>query len=298
MKLLIIGGSGLLGSKVMKAVSKRFHTIGTYSSHPFEMENCEIVQLDITNKDRTLKLIKEHNPDCVILTSALTNVDRCETHPKEAWRINVEGPKNVSEACKENDVKLIYVSTDYVFDGEKRFYTEEDEPNPISVYGETKLAGEKAVQNTCDDYAIARVSVLYGWNTVTSKPNFVTWIIDKLKKGEEVKLFTDQYTSPTLADNAAQALLAIFKKDKKGLYHTSGKGCISRFKIGKKIAKIFELDENFIKPITSDKINLPAKRPPQSCLDVSKAEKELGIKLMTVDGGLSEMRRQSQRIKC
>jgi len=288
MKLLVIGGSGLLGSKIMRAASRGFHTIGTYYSHPFEMKNCEIVRLDITNKDQTLELIKRLGPDCVILTSAQTNVDRCETHPEEAWRINVEGAKNVSEACKK-DVKLIYVSTDYVFDGEKGFYTEEDVPNPISVYGKTKLAGEKTVQNICNDYAIARASVLYGWNTITSKLNFITWVLDKLKKGEEVGLFTDQYTSPTLADNAAQALLAILKKDKRGLYHTSGKDCISRFEIGKRIAKIFELNEELVKPITSDKIDLPAKRPLKCCLDVSKAEKELDIKLITVDEGLLEM---------
>jgi len=296
MKVLVIGGSGLLGSKVIKTASKKFHTIGTYHTHPFKMGNCETLKLDIVNKEQTLELIHGKKPDCVILTAAQTNVDRCEIHPEEAWRIHVDGTKNVSEACKKSGAKLIYVSTDYVFDGKKGFYTEDDKTRPINVYGRTKLAGERAIQTICDDYAIARMSVLYGWNTITTKHNFVTWVLEKLKNTKEVKLLTDQYTSPTLADNAAEALLAILKKNKKGLYHTSGKDCISRFEFGKEIAKIFELNTGLIKPITLDKIDLPAKRPLKSCLDVSKAELELGVRLMNVNEGLSEMKKQSQEL--
>ena len=301
MKLLVIGGSGLLGFKVVEMAAREFETSATYNFRPIESEDCEFFRLDKCNRSDTLTLIKELKPDVVIDTAALHNVDYCETHQDEAWKVNVEGTKNIADACKAVGAKMIFVSTDYVFDGKKRFYTEEDPPNPLHYYAKTKLEGESVVRKAGIDYAIARPSVIYGWNpgelanlrsSSGKSMNFVIWTINKLKKGEEIKIVTDQYSSPTLADNLAEALLALSRSKRQGTYHTAGKTCTNRFEFAKKIAEVFELEADLIEPVTSNVFKQIAERPKMCCLDVSKAERELKVKFLTVEEGLTKMKTQ------
>lgn len=301
MKLLVIGGSGLLGLKVVEIAVREFDTSATYNFRPIQFENCKFFRLDKCNRSDTLALIKKLKPDVVIDTAALHNVDYCETHHDEAWKVNVKGTKNVADACKLVGAKMIFVSTDYVFDGKKRFYSEEDPPNPLHYYAKTKLEAENVVQKAKINYAIARPSVIYGWNpselanlrsSSGKSMNFVIWTINKLRKEEEIKIVTDQYSSPTLADNLAEVLLTMSRSERQGTYHTAGKTCINRFEFAKKIAKIFELDTDLIEPVTSDIFKQIAERPKMCCLDVSKAERELKVKFLTVEEGLTKMKTQ------
>jgi dTDP-4-dehydrorhamnose reductase len=302
MRLLVIGGSGLLGFKIAwLAVKQAFETFATYNLRPVKLEGCNFYRLDISNKGNTFTLIKKLMPDVIIDTAALHNVDYCETHPDETWKVNVEGTKNIVYACKEVSAKMIFISTDYVFDGKKGFYTEEDSPNPLHYYAKTKLVAENMVKGAGIDYVIVRPSVIYGWNPVeatnvqsSSKKsvNFVMWAINKLKKGEEIKAVTDQYNSPTLADNLAEVLLVLSKSNRRGLYHIAGKTCLNRFEFTQKIAEVFGFDRNLIKPTTSDVFRQVAKRPKRCCLDVTKAERELRVKLLTIDEGLKKMKVQ------
>jgi len=301
-RLLVIGASGLLGFKVAELAAKEnFETFATYNFRPVKLEGCSFFQIDKCRRDETQALVKKIKPDVVIDTAALHNVDYCETHQDEAWKVNVEGTKNVVEACREVGAKMIFVSTDYVFDGKKEFYTEEDIPNTLHYYAKTKFEAEKLVKQANEINAVARPSVIYGWNpgelaglqsSSGKSLNFVIWIINKLKKGEDVSIVTDQYSSPTLADNLAEALLAISKLNKQGLYHTAGKSCIDRFTFAKKIAEIFEFDGGLIKPVTSAMFKQVAERPERCCLDVSKAERELKVKFLTVEEGLLRMKTQ------
>lgn len=301
LKLLVIGGSGLLGLKVVELAAKQFETSATYNYRPVEFEDCEFFQLDKCNRTDTLSLIKKLRPDVVIDTAALHNVDYCETHHDEAWKVNVDGTKNVADACKVVGAKMIFVSTDYVFDGKKRFYTEKDAPHPLHYYAKTKLEGENTVQEAGIDFAIARPSVVYGWNpgelanlrsSSGKSMNFVIWTLNKLKKKEEMRIVTDQYSSPTLADNLAEALLALSRTKRQGTYHTAGKTCLNRFQFAKKIAQIFEMDTDLIHPVTSDMFKQIAERPKMCCLDVSKAERELEVQFLTVEEGLAKMKAQ------
>lgn len=303
-RLLIIGGSGLLGFKCIEEAAKDFEVFATYNAREMESEHCEFCRLDKTNRDDVFSLTEKIKPDVVIDTAALHNVNHCETHRDEAHRVNVEGTRNVAEACRKIGAKMIFMSTDYVFDGKKGYYTEEDPPNPLSYYAVTKLEGERAVAAAGTDYAIARPSVIYGWNPSELKGlksssgksmNFVIWALGKLQNGEEISIVTDQYSSPTLADNLAEALLTLAKTDKTGIYHTAGKGCINRFDFTKKIAEIFELDESLIKPVTSNMFKQVAERPLRCCLDVSKAERDLKIKFLTPEEGLKKMKKQRKR---
>jgi len=303
MKLLVIGGSGLLGYKVAKMASNEHETFLTYNYRSIQVEGCTALKLDKCDRKAVFELLEKIKPDVVIDTAALHNVDYCETHPEEAWKVNVEGTRNVAEACKKVGAKVIFISTDYVFDGTKGYYTEEDTPNPLSYYAKTKLEAEKTIQSLDVNYIIARPSVIYGWNpnevsglksSSGKSVNFVVWALQKLEKGEEIKAVTDQYSSPTLADNLAEALLIMASSEKQGIYHTAGKDCVNRYEFTLKIAEVFGLDKSLIKPVTSEIFKQIAKRPKKCCLDVSKAEKDFGIRFLTVEEGLKLMKNQKE----
>jgi dTDP-4-dehydrorhamnose reductase len=188
------------------------------------------------------------------------------------------------------------VSTDYVFDGTKsRPYTEEDMPRPISVYGSSKLAGERAVLSTLPGAVVARPAVLYGWNPIEGKDNFVTWVLRKLRAGEKATLFEDQWISPTYADDLARTLLELAEKGVKGVWHVSGPDCLDRPACGRMICKVFGLDGSLVVPVPSSSVSLPAKRPRYSCLDVSKVERLLGRKMVSFRAGLEMMRAQEKK---
>jgi len=160
-RLLVTGASGLLGSKIAKIAREDYEVIPLYGSKPL---NSNALKLDITEREQVFSLFKKVKLDTVIHTASETNVDKCEIQKDHALRVNVEGTRNVASACSKLGAKLIYISTDYVFDGEKGNYTEQDKPNPINYYGVTKLEGEKQVTQNCQKYFILRASVLYGWH--------------------------------------------------------------------------------------------------------------------------------------
>jgi len=303
MKLLVIGGSGLLGYKLAEKASKKHEIFLTYNYRPVQVKGCTSLKLNKCDRGAVFNLIEKVKPDVVIDTAALHNVDYCETHPEEAWKVNVEGTRNVAEACKKIGARIIFISTDYVFDGTKGHYTEEDEPNPLSYYAKTKLEAEKIIQSLGISYIIARPSVIYGWNpnevlglksSSGKSINFVVWALQKLEKGEEIKAVTDQYNCPTLADNLAEALLTMAFSEKRGIYHTAGKDCVNRYQFTLKIAEVFNLDKSLVKPVTSEIFKQIAKRPKKCCLDVSKAERDFKVKFLTVEEGLKLMKSQRE----
>lgn len=289
-KLMIVGGSGLLGGHLIKYSKDEFEVIATFKDHPFEVEGCKSIHLDVTDRDKIENTIIKESPDIIILTSAQRNVDYCERNQEEANRINVEGTRNMAMASKKIGAKLIYLSTDMVFDGTKERYHENDATDPVNHYGMTKLKGEKEVAKALDDFAIARVSVLYDWNLFEHTFNFVTWVYEELKKGKPLELFSDQYRNATYIKNACEALLSICKKDEKGIFHVVGKNCVSRQYIGKKVAETFGLDDGLITTSTSDDFDWLAKRPKKCCLNVDKMEKTLGVKSMSIEEGLAAMK--------
>jgi dTDP-4-dehydrorhamnose reductase len=289
-KLMIVGGSGFLGGHLIQYSKDEFEVVATFKDHPFEMEGYKCIYLDITDYDKTENTIMKERPDLIILTAAQRNVDYCERNQKEVNRINVEGTRNIAMASKKIGAKLIYLSTDMVFDGTKESYHENDTTNPINHYGKTKLEGEKEVAKALDDFAIARVSVLYDWNLFEHTFNFVAWIYEGLKQGKPLKLFSDQHRNATYVKNACEALLSIYKEDEKGIFHVVGKNCVSRQFIGKKVAETFDFDEGLITTSTSDDFDWLAKRPKKCCLNVEKMEKRLGVKSMSIEEGLAAMK--------
>jgi len=291
MKILVTGASGLLGNRVVQLALKRGHEV--YAVYKEHMVTLGVpIQLDLTEYEKLRKIIFERRPDVIIHAAAYTNVDGCEINRDLAWKVNAETTKYLAMASADANSHLIYVSTDYVFDGEKGLYKEEDKPNPINYYGYTKLKGEEFVKEHVEDWCIARTSVIYGWGPA-HKQNFATWLISNLKEGREVRVLIDQYVSPTFNTNLAEMLLDIAERKITGIFHTAGADRVSRYEFAIKLSQVFNLDKNLIKPIKIDEMQWKAKRPRDSSLDVSKAKALLNTKPRGLNQALDAMRDES-----
>src|SRR3989441_12928114 len=252
------------------AASHGFEPYSTQNTRKSPFPNS--ARLDITDKDATLRLVGEIDPEVIINTAALTNVDYCETHKDEAEKVNVGGVRNVAEAARQNDSRLVQISTDYVFDGTYGHYTECDTPNPLNHYAKTKLEAERVVSHL-SNYAIARPSVVYGWHPhvtevrsdSTKQMNFGMFVLDKLMKKENVKAIRDQYSSPTFADNLADALLRLARSPQNGIFHTAGRSCLSRYEFASKLSQLFGYPASLIQPVFSSEFPQVARRPRNSC---------------------------------
>lgn len=291
MKLLITGASGLLGTKLCEIALRKNHEVySAYSQHrPLYGTPVKLDILDLKAEQQILDKIK---PQGVVHAAALTDVDKCEMEKELAWKINVEATTNLAQLCKEHGAFLVYVSTDYVFDGEKGTYKEMDDPAPINHYGLTKLKGEEAVQ-TLNKYCIARGSVIYGSTPATGKTNFALWLLDKLRKKEEVKIITDQWNSPTLNVSMAEMILQILEKRVNGIFHLAGATRLSRYEFAEHLAETFNLDPKYIKPVQTEHIKWIAKRPKDSSLDVNKAKRTLAIKPLEIREALEIMKKET-----
>jgi dTDP-4-dehydrorhamnose reductase len=287
MKVLVTGASGLLGSKVV-ARAEGHKVYPTHATRPTFQDS---LRMDITNENDVEHAFSHIKPDVLIHTAAETNVDKCEKEREYARRVNADATRILAEACKRTDTMMVYVSTDYVFDGEKGLYSEEDEPNPVNYYGLTKLIGERHVAGVCRRYAILRTSVLYG--THPEKPNFVKWVIAVLAEGKPITVVDDHYNSPTLADNLAKIILETIEKGLEGIYHTAGNERISRYRFAVKIAETFNFDATLVQPVRMSELKAwTAKRPKDSSLCVDKIQGNIKTNLLGVAGGLREMKRQ------
>lgn len=283
-KILVTGCTGLLGSNLVKVLSKKNNVVGISNEATIKDILYHSKKLDIRNKIEVIKIITDFSPNVVIHTAGLTNLDYCENNKKEAWEVNVEGTRNLVLASREIEAKLIYVSTDYVFDGKRGMYKEEEAPNPLNYYSLTKYEGEQIIKEL-PDHLICRTSVLYGNHP---RANFVVWVIRELKQEKRINVVNDQFNSPTLADDLTDMIIELLKKDETGIFHTAGGERINRLDFTKKITEIFDLDFSLVDPISSDKLNWVAKRPMDSSLDVSKVSK---IKRpLNIEEGLTRMR--------
>jgi len=267
-RILVIGGSGMLGQQLVYLLKQHdFDVYATYHSESINEDG--FFPLDITNADDTVSFIEEIKPDAIVSTAAFTNVDKCEELKDTAFKINVTGTKNVALAAEKVNAKMVYVSTDYIFNGEKGQYKETDKTDPIDYYGFTKLKGEQQVQNICSDFIIARTSVLYGIH----KPNFVTWMISEFEQNKSISIVKDQIISPTHTLDISEQLLALIEDDARGIFHTAGGEIVSRYDFALKTAELFNFDVDLVQSTSMDEMNWVAKRPKNSSLNVSKVSK-------------------------
>ena len=251
------------------------------------------IKCDITDKKSISKAILEIKPDIVIHSAAYTDVDGCELNKARAYKVNSEATQNVASACKESGLALIYISTDFVFDGKKRSpYTEEDKTGPLSIYGDSKLKGEAAVSQALEKYFILRTSWLYG----RYGKNFVDTILAKAKTEKVLKVVDDQAGSPTYTKDLAIAihkLLNIFftqyaqHNTQYGTYHVSNSGSVSWYEYAKEIVKLAGLKAGVV-PISSEELARPARRPAMSILDNSKFIRLTGYEMRGWESALKD----------
>jgi dTDP-4-dehydrorhamnose reductase len=289
MRLIITGGSGLLGSAVATiSQANGYETYAGYNQH--QANEGTPIQLDVTNIHMIEKAFQKAQPEIVIHSAAMTNVDRCEENQTQATMINVKGTRNIVKEAKKYGAFILYVSTDYVFSGEKGGYIESDEPGPINHYGVTKLESERILTSSNTEYCIVRPSVIYGSKPAAGKENFALWAINNLRNGKSLKIINDNWVSPTLNTNLAEMILEIVERRLTGVYHLSGATPINRYDFTKQIAKTFELNESLIIPVTSEAMNWKAKRPRNSTLNVEKASATLSNKPMEIQAALKRLK--------
>lgn len=250
----------------------------------------EPVELDLLELWSIKSTIVKLRPDVIIHTAAYTDVDGCETNRDLARKLNAEATKQFALAADEIGTHLTYISTDYVFDGEKGRYKEDDKPNPISHYGLTKLEGENNVRTSSEEWCIVRTSAIYGWGG--EKKNFATWLLDNLFAGTQVKVVTNQHVSPTLNTNLAEMVLEISKKRLTGVIHAAGASRVSRYDFAVELAKVFDQDPSLIKQAKMEEMAWVAKRPKDSSLDVSRCMEFLESKPLEVLEALRVMKEQ------
>ena len=284
MRVIVTGAGGLLGKKIVSLLSKEHEVIGVY--HTSKPETDPYLLLDLSKLENVKEIAKE-KPDVIIHAAALTDVDKCEENPELAKLLNYEVTKEIAKI----PAYIVYISTDYVFDGERGNYSESDKPNPINVYGLTKLMGEEAVKQA-EKYLIVRTSTPYGSNPASGKDNFALWLLKKLKNKERVKIVKDQITSPTLNTSFALMLKEAIERGLTGIIHLADASQISRYDFSIALARVFNLDESLITPISMSELKWKAKRPKNSSLNVEKAMKLLNNKPLTVYEALKRLKEE------
>ncbi len=274
LSILVLGANGMLGNDLVKTLGLRHEVVGK-----------DFNDFDITNKGITREEILDILPQIVVNSAGFTNVDGCETEVEKAFLVNAEGTKNVALACEEGKIKLVHISTDYVFDGKKKNpYLEDDIPNPLNIYGKSKLKGEQYIKEIMEDFLVVRTEWLYG----KKGNNFVSTILKMAGVEKELKVVDDQIGSPTYTKDLAYAIDVLLKHNLKGVYHITNRGTCSWYQFALKILELAHMEDVKVMPVGSDAYTRPAKRPAYSALNCSKFERETGLTLRPWKDALAE----------
>jgi dTDP-4-dehydrorhamnose reductase len=298
-RILVTGSNGLLGTKVLErllaqgtdrplAASRNERANGYLGELPFWA-------LDVADAGSVERVLDEARPDAVVHTAALTNVDGCERDRDLARAINTDGTGNVARACAARGLRLVHLSTEYVFDGATGPYREDDPVNPLGWYAKTKEAGERQVMAAGGNWSIARTTIIYGYAPHV-RANFVLWLIGQLKDGKRVRIVHDQIGSPTLADNLAEMVLALARSDVGGVFNTVGADVMSRIDFARQIAEAFGLDAGLIDPISTAELGQPAPRPLRAGLLMVRFRSTFpDVPVLSVAESLAVLKRQVEQ---
>ena len=296
-RILITGSNGLLGQKLIAALRDDDGTDLIATSRGEDRSTDPLGDryrsLDITDKAAVQAVFDEVRPEVVIHTAAMTNVDACELDPGACHLQNVEATRFLVDAARELDSHFIFLSTDFIFDGKAGPYREEDEPAPLSVYGRSKLEGERLVQESgLPRWAIARTIIVYGTAPGLSRSNVVLWAKQALEKGDPIRVVDDQWRMPTLAEDLADGCVRIARQGATGTFHLSGPDGMSILELVERVGAFFGLDTTMVTPVKSDTLGQPARRPPRTGFVLDKARRELGYAPHTFEEGLAILRDQ------
>ena len=290
MKVLITGANGFLGHYLVSLLlQKGYEVIATGKGNnrlPFSnSEKFVYTEMDFTNPFVVNDIFDTHKPEIVVHAGAVSKPDECELNQKEALRINTEGTVTMLSNAAKHKCFFIFISTDFVFDGEAGMYTEVDSPNPVNFYGKTKLEAEEAVKRYNLDWAIVRTVLVYG-KPMAGRSNILTIVKEKLEKGEAYNVVDDQVRTPTYVEDLAAGIIAIMEKRACGIYHLSGINILTPYEMACKTADFLGLDKSLIKRVTAESFSQPAKRPARTGFIIDKAKRELAYSPVSFLEGL------------
>jgi dTDP-4-dehydrorhamnose reductase len=248
--------------------------------------------VDITSESGLNYHVDAFQPEIIINAAAMTEVDRCEKEKIEAWEVNVEGVRNLVRAANRAGARLVHMSSDFVFDGTAGPYKENDRTNPVNFYGNTKVEGERIIVSEANTWTIIRTILVYGYLSAGVRSNFVIWLNEKLRKNEPVKLVTDQYRMPTLAEDLASAILLLTLHGHQGIFHVSGEESVSIYEFGQMVCRVFELDEDLISPVRSGLFNEQSRRPARTGFNLDKIKESIDFQSCSLQKGLEIIRTQ------
>ena len=283
MRVLVTGANGLLGRKLTSLIEtrKEIDLLATNRS-----------TLDVTDLSSLKEVTNTFRPDVIINAAAMTQVDQCEQQKEECWKQNVGSVKNLVDVCSVNDIHLVHVSTDFVFNGKEGPLDETAVPEPVNFYGESKLEGERIVLSSKCSAAIIRTVLVYGVTSDMSRSNIVLWVKKSLEDGKPIKVVNDQFRTPTLAEDLAMGCLLAAQKRSTGIFHVSGYEMMTPYDIAMKTVDFFQLDRSLITPTDASHFTQPAKRPAKTGFIIEKAKKELGYEPHSFAEGLEVIKEQ------
>lgn len=289
--ILITGSNGLLGQKLVEQLRGRtdvrlIATSKGENRHPVQ-DGYTYASLDITDEERMRALFDQYQPTEMINGAAMTHVDKCEENQDLCWKLNVEAVEIMTRVCQDHGTRLVHLSTDFIFDGEDGPYQEEDRPNPLSYYGESKLASEKLVLESGINAAIVRTMLVYGVIGDGSRSNIVLWARKALRNQNPINVVNDQFRSPTLAEDLAAGCIEVAMRDASGIFHISGPETLSVVEMVYAVADHWGLDKGLVTEVSSDTLAQAAKRPPRTGFNIEKARTSLDYQPKSFQEGLA-----------
>jgi dTDP-4-dehydrorhamnose reductase len=290
MRILVTGANGLLGQKLVGLLQKdnSIHLIATAKSKLIPNPGKgEYQSLDVTNSTEVDKVISSAKPDVVINTAAMTQVDECELNHETCWKANVFSVQNLVKACVKQGTHLIQLSTDFIFDGTQGPLDENAIPNPISYYGSSKLAAEKLVMESSVSWCIIRTVLVYGVAEGLNRANIISWVKKSLEENKTIRVVTDQWRTPTLAEDLAMGCYLAAKRKANGIYNISGKDFLNPYQMAVRTAEFFNLDKTLIVKADASNFSQPARRPPRTGFIIDKATRDFGYQPHSFDEGLA-----------
>jgi dTDP-4-dehydrorhamnose reductase len=289
-KILITGSNGLLGQKLVSLLTQNLDIQLIATSRGANRmdftEGYDYQEMDITDAEQVAEVIEKVRPDAIIHTAAMTNVDQCEGEKDLCWAMNVKALEYLVEACEKHDIFLCHLSTDFVFDGESGPYSEEDKPSPISFYGWSKYAAEEVVKRSKCTWSIIRTVLVYGITNDMSRSNIILWVKKSLEAQKPIKVVTDQFRTPTLAEDLAMGCWLAVDKKAEGIFHISGKDFLTPYEMAIKTADFFNLDKSLISQVDANNFTQPAKRPARTGFILDKAVSVLGYNPVSFEEGI------------
>ncbi len=296
MRILITGANGLLGQKLVDLLANdaSVDLVATARGDnrlPFS-EGYSYRSMDITDRQQVLDVMAEVRPDAVIHGAAMTDVDKCELDKDACWLQNVTAVEHIVEGCRQTGAFLCHVSTDFIFDGEAGPYDEQAEGNPISFYGWSKYAAEKVVINAPIRWAIARTVLVYGIAHDMSRSNIILWVKKSLEDGKKINVVTDQFRSPTLAEDLAAGCALIATQQAEGIFNISGKEVLTPYEMAIQTADFFALDKSLINQADGSTFKQTARRPPRTGFIIDKARTVLGYNPHSFSEGIGLLAEQ------